>query len=56
MRAFEHPLERIGYQALLIGVDRYVPRLIGIEGLNRAEIGRIFQHDVIAGIEKNFAH
>ena len=53
--ALEHALQRVGNQSLFVGIDREIARLICVEGLNRAEIRRIFQYDVIAGIEKDLS-
>ena len=52
--SFEDALERFRDEPVLVGIDRQIAALIGVEGLNRAEIRRIFEHDVIAGIEEDF--
>src|SRR5580700_1870235 len=50
---FEHVLERVRHDAVFIGFYREIARLIGVEGLNRAEVCRMLADHVVARIEKN---
>ena len=51
----EHALERLGNDAAVVGLHGKIARLIGVERLNGAEIRRVFEDDVIAGIDEDLS-
>ena len=55
IRLGQQLLQCLRYDAVIVGVDGEISRLIGIEGLNRAEIRRPLEDDSIAGIEQHFS-
>ena len=48
--------QRLGSRALVVAVDRHEARLVGAEGLQRAEVGRRLDGDRAAGVEQHLAH